>query len=219
MGLKLLLVSLLLASSSLDEAEKLFLDNKPREALPALEAALYEDPQNEKIYLYLGIVYAQLGDPERSLQIMRRGLNVAGDLKDRLYYNIANLLFQQSDYRLAEEMYSKALEVNRRLGEGYLNRAQARMELQDYANARNDYIQYLRLVPASPQRPEIEKLIALLEQTLAAAELRQQQELAQQQALLNAVLDSLKNASEDTRNLSAGSEEIEEEYEDIDITE
>jgi tetratricopeptide (TPR) repeat protein len=219
MGLKLLFVSLLLASSGLDEAEKLFLENKPREALPALEAALYEDPQNGKIYLYLGIVYAQLGDPERSLQIMRRGLNVAADLKDRLYYNIANLLFQQSDYRLAEEMYSKALEVNRRLGEGYLNRAQARMELQDYANARNDYIQYLRLVPASPQRPEIEKLIALLEQTLAAAELRQQQELAQQQALLNAVLDSLKNASEDTRNLSAGSEEIEEEYEDIDITE
>jgi tetratricopeptide (TPR) repeat protein len=219
MGLKLLFISLLMATSSLDEAEKLFLDNQPRQALPALEAALYEDPQNEKIYLYLGIVYAQLGDPERSLQIMRRGLNVAQELKDRLYYNIANLHFRQGEYRLAEEMYSKALETNRRLGEGYLNRAQARMELQEYANARSDYIQYLRLVPASPQRPEIERLIALLEQALAAAELLRQQELEQQQALLNAVLDSLKNASEDTRNLSAGSEEIEEEYEEIDITE
>lgn len=219
MGAKLLFISLLLAISSLDEAEKLFLENKPGEALPALEAALYEDPQNEKIYLYLGIVYAQLGDAEQSLQIMRRGLNVAQALKDRLYYNIANLLFQQRDYRLSEEMYSKALEANRQLGEGYLNRAQARMELQDYTNARTDYIQYLRLVPAAPQRPEIEKLIALLEQALAAAELRQQQEFEQQQALLNSVLDSLKNASEDTRNLSAGSEEIEEEYEEIDITE
>jgi tetratricopeptide (TPR) repeat protein len=219
MGAKLLFISLLLATSSLDEAEKLFLENKPGEALPALEAALYEDPQNEKIYLYLGIVYAQLGDAEQSLQIMRRGLNVAQALKDRLYYNIANLLFKQRDYRLSEEMYSKALEANRQLGEGYLNRAQARMELQDYTNARTDYIQYLRLVPAAPQRPEIEKLIALLEQALAAAELRQQQELEQQQALLNSVLDSLKNASEDTRNLSAGSEEIEEEYEEIDITE
>ncbi len=219
MGAKLLFISLLLSTSSLDEAEKLFLENKPVEALPALEAALYEDPQNEKIYLYLGIVYAQLGDAEQSLQIMRRGLNVAQTLKDRLYYNIANLLFQQRDYRLSEEMYSKALEANRQLGEGYLNRAQARMELQDYTNARTDYIQYLRLVPTTPQRPEIEKLIALLEQALAAAELRQQQELEQQQALLNSVLDSLKNASEDTRNLSAGSEEIEEEYEEIDITE
>ena len=219
MGAKLLFISLLLSTSSLDEAEKLFLENKPVEALPALEAALYEDPQNEKIYLYLGIVYAQLGDAEQSLKIMRRGLNVAQTLKDRLYYNIANLLFQQRDYRLSEEMYSKALEANRQLGEGYLNRAQARMELQDYTNARTDYIQYLRLVPTTPQRPEIEKLIALLEQALAAAELRQQQELEQQQALLNSVLDSLKNASEDTRNLSAGSEEIEEEYEEIDITE
>jgi tetratricopeptide (TPR) repeat protein len=219
MGFRLLFISLLLASSSLEEGEKLFLENKPREALPALEAALYEDPQNEKIYLYLGIVYAQLNDPERSLQVMRRGLNVADALKDRLYYNIANLLFGQEDYRLAEEMYGKALEANRGLGDGYLNRAQARMELEDYSNARNDYIQYLRLVPTSPQRPEIEKLIALLEQALAAAELRRLQELEQQQALLNSVLDSLKNASEDTRNLSAGSEEIEEEYEEIDISE
>jgi tetratricopeptide (TPR) repeat protein len=219
MGLKLLFISLLMATSSLEEGEKLFLDNQLQQALPALEAALYEEPQNEKIYLYLGIIYAQLGDAERSLQIMRRGLNVAREFLDRLYYNIANLYFRQGDYRLAEEMYGKALEANRRFGDGYLNRAQARMELEEYANARNDYIQYLRLVPDSPQRPEIEKLIALLEQALSAAELKRQQELAQQQALLNAVLDSLKNASEDTRNLSAGSEEIEEEYEEIDITE
>ena len=42
-------------------------------------------------------------------------------------------------------------------------------------------------------------------------------ELARQQALMNQVLDTLQNASEDTLNLSAGSEKIQEEYEDIDI--
>ena len=45
-----------------------------------------------------------------------------------------------------------------------------------------------------------------------------QAELANQQALLNEVLNSLNNASEDTRNLAADSEDIEEEYEEIDIS-
>ena len=49
------------------------------------------------------------------------------------------------------------------------------------------------------------------------AERARLEELERQKALLNEVLDSLKNASEDTRNLSAGSEEIQEEYEEIDI--
>ena len=49
------------------------------------------------------------------------------------------------------------------------------------------------------------------------AERKQQEELARQKALLDEVLNSLKNASEDTRNLSAGSEEIQEDYEEVDI--
>ena len=44
----------------------------------------------------------------------------------------------------------------------YLNRANARLELQSYSAARDDYVEYLRLDPATPQREPIEKLIALL---------------------------------------------------------
>ena len=54
-------------------------------------------------------------------------------------------------------------------------------------------------------------------QFLEEAERKRLEELERQKALLNDVLDSLKNASEDTRNLSAGSEDIQEEYEEIDI--
>jgi tetratricopeptide (TPR) repeat protein len=218
MVVKLLLTCLLLASSALQEGERLFLDNKPMEALPHLEQALNENPADEKIYLYLGIVYEQINDPERAVQIMRRGLNIASTYKHLLYYNIGNNFFRQEEYTLAEQMYSKAIVAQNGFADSFLNRANARLQLESYGNARDDYIQYLRLAPDSPQKEQIEKLIALLAGFLEAQERQRQEELAKQEALLQEVLNSLNNASEDTRNLAAESEDIEEEYEEIDIS-
>jgi tetratricopeptide (TPR) repeat protein len=212
-----LLAAALLSLSSLQQGEQLFLENRPRDALPHLEKALYEDPQEEKIYLYLGIIYEQLGDTEKSIQVLRRGLNVAEGHKDLFYYNLGNNHFRQQDFTVAEQMYSNALQINGALEVAYLNRANARLELDEFRQARQDYIDYLRLDPDTPQRESIEKLIALLGEVIEEAERKRQEELARQKALLNEVMDTLKNASEDTRNLSAGSEEIQEEYEEIDI--
>jgi tetratricopeptide (TPR) repeat protein len=217
MNVLVTLVALLLHLSALQEGEKLFLQNRPREALPLLEQALNENPDNERLYLYLGIVYEQLASPDKSIQVMRRGLSVARGVKDLLYFNIGNNFFRQKEYTLAEQMYSNALEVNRTLEDAVLNRANARLQLESYAAARIDYIEYLRLAPATPQRENIEKLIALLGGMLDEAERLKQEELARQKALLNEVLNSLQNASEDTRNLSAGSEDIQEQYEEVDI--
>jgi tetratricopeptide (TPR) repeat protein len=211
------LAALLLQLSALQEGEKLFLENRPREALPLLEQALNENPDNERLYLYLGIVYEQLDNSDKSIQVMRRGLSVARGVKDLLYFNIGNNFFRQKEYTLAEQMYSNALEINRILEDAVLNRANARMELESYAAARSDYIEYLQLAPATPQRENIEKIIALLGGMLDEAERLKQEELARQKALLNEVLNSLQNASEDTRNLSAGSEEIQEQYDEVDI--
>jgi tetratricopeptide (TPR) repeat protein len=212
-----LLAALVLSLTNLQQGEQLFLDNKPREALPHLEKALYENPQDEKIYLYLGIIYEQLNDAAKSIQILKRGLNVSQGHKDLFYYNLGNNHFRQQEYTVAEQMYSKTLEINGALEVAYLNRANARLELEQFQEARQDYIDYLRLDPDTYQRENIEKLIALLGQNLEEAERKRQEELERQTALLNEVLDSLRNASEDTRNLSAGSEEIQEEYEEIDI--
>ncbi len=199
------LAALLLQLSALQEGEKLFLENRPQEAQPLLEQALNEDPNNERLYLYLGIVYEQLGNLDKSIQVMRRGLNVARGVKDLLYFNLGNDLFRQKEYTLAEQMYSNAMEAN------------GSLQLESYTGARADYIEYLRLAPATPQREAIEKLIALLGGMLDEAERLKQEELARQKALLNEVLNSLQNASEDTRNLSAGSEGIQEQYDEVDI--
>ena len=212
-----LLTAAVLSLTSLQQGEQLFLENKPREALPHLEKALYENPQEEKIYLYLGIVYEQLGDSEKSIQILKRGLNVSQGYKDLFYYNLGNNHFRQQEFTVAEQMYSNALQINGALEVAFLNRANARLELEEFQDARQDYIDYLRLDPDTPQREKIEKLIALLGQLIEEMERKRLEELERQKALLNEVLDTLKNASEDTRNLSAGSEEIQEEYEEIDI--
>jgi tetratricopeptide (TPR) repeat protein len=212
-----LIAALLLTLSSLQQGEQLFLENKPKEALPYLEKALYENPQEEKIYLYLGIVYEQIGDTEKSIQTLKRGLNVSQEYKDLIYYNLGNNYFRRQEFTVAEQMYSNALQVNGSLEVAYLNRANSRLELEEYPEARQDYIDYLRLDPDTSQRGNIEKIIALLGQAIEEAEHERLAELERQKALLDEVLDTLKNASEDTRNLSAGSEEIQEEYEEIDI--
>jgi len=212
-----LLAGLLLSFTPREQGERLFLDNKPREALPYLERALIESPGDERLYLYLGIVHEQLSDSDKAIQVFKRGLNVADRHRDLFYFNLGNNHFRRREYALAEQMYNNALEANARLAEAYLNRANARLELETYPTARQDYITYLRVEPMSPQRPNIEKLIALLGDILAQQERLQQEELARQKALLDEVLNSLRTASEDTRNLSAGAEGIQEEYDEIDI--
>ncbi|MBA7681303.1 hypothetical protein ES703_89641 [subsurface metagenome] len=215
--IKIFFLALLLTASSFKEGEELFLQDKPEQARTLLEEALNENPENENIYLYLSIVYEQLNDPQRSIQILKRGLSVATRHKDLLYYNLGNSLFKLLEYTLAEQMYSNALEANGQLEDAHLNRANARLELEDFPGARDDYIRYLKMAPDSPQREEIEELIRLLSEILDEAEHLRQEEITKQKALMNEVLNSLKNASEDTRNLSAGTEQIEEYYEEIDI--
>ena len=216
-----LLLALLLAASPLEEGEKLLMDNKPREAEAAFNVALAQEPGNEKLYLYLGLVYEQLNYPERAIQVLRRGLTLAGPHRDLLYFNMGNNYFRQERYSLAEEMYSRAIDERGAAEAGgagaWLNRANSRLKLGNLPGAVGDYRQYLELEPASPQRPQIERLLALLQGHLAEEARLKEEDAQRQQALLDEVLNSLRNASDDTRNLSAGSEQIEEKYDEVDI--
>jgi tetratricopeptide (TPR) repeat protein len=205
------------ASTFLEKGEALFIQNQPREAEPLLESALNDDPANEKIYLYLGIVYQQLGDLDKAIDMLKRGLSVSTSYKDLIYYNIGNDLFARKDYASAEQMYSEALGVNKNLAEGYLNRANARLQLQNYDAAVEDYTIFLQLQPQDPQRPQIEELIRLLSQMKEAKLKQQEEELARQKALMNDVLNSLNNAGDDTKNLSVESIKAKDDPVNVDI--
>ena len=207
------------ADTSFEEGERLLRENKPIDAQGYLEDALNGDPGNEKTYLYLGIVYEQLQRPQKAISIMQRGLEIASVYKDLLLFNIGNNFFQENELRMATEMYSRALAVNSSLSGAYLNRANARVKLAFFEEAVSDYVRYLNLEPVSQQRSSVEQMVKILSAKVAEDKQRRAEEAERQQALMNAVMSSLQNASENTKNLSAGSAQIEEKYEELDIAE
>jgi tetratricopeptide (TPR) repeat protein len=193
------------ASQFFDKGEQLFVQNKPREAQPLLESALGDDPSNEKTYLYLGIIYQQLGDAQKAIDILKRGMNVATAYKDLFYYNMGNDFYSRKEYAFAEEMYSNALSANKDLSEAYINRANDRMQLQNLTGAIADYSVFLQLKPQDPRRPDIERLMALVRQAQDDEEKARLAEKARQEALIKDALKSLNNAGDATKNLSVDS--------------
>jgi len=208
----------------LSKGEQLFLENRFAEAMSVLESAVVQNPQNERIYLYLGTIYEKLDMYDEAISILQKGTLVADLYADLMYFNIANNLFKQQKTALAEEMYTRSINSNPKLDVAYLNRANNRVQLGEYESAVEDYRVYLNLQPATEQRESIEQMIALLTAQIEAevkriAEERERKlaEEAKQRALLDEVLSSLRKASEGTKNLGIETEGIEEIETETDI--
>ncbi len=215
------------------------MENKPEQAASLLENALSQQPEKEKIYLYLGYIYEQLGRHEEAVDILRRGIQLQGDYLGEMYFNLANNLHALEEFEEAEQTYTRAAEVEDGFAQAYLNRANVRVSQDEYQGAVDDYTLYLNLEPASSQRNQIEQVIAILERKAedkaireaeeeqrrreaeerrrAEEERRRQEEEERRKALLDSVLNSLDTASEETESASGGSEDIQEEEEQVDI--
>jgi tetratricopeptide (TPR) repeat protein len=209
--------SLPAASALFDKGSALFVQNKPAEARPLLEEALAADPSNETVYLYLGIVYQQLGDPDKAITVLKRGLNIATLHQDLFLYNIGNNFFARGEFTFAEESYTAAVTANRTLPVGYLNRANSRIKLENWDGALSDYQLFLQLAPQDPQRPQVEEVVRLLQQHIGKQAALAQAEADRQKALLNDVLNSLTNASDGALNLRVENLKINDDAEDVDI--
>ena len=221
-SLLLLTVFSLPAVTALEEAINLIRENKPAKAMPLLEDALNADPKNEKIYHYLGVTYEQLGDYKKAISIMQRGIDVATTLKPVLYMNIGVNFSKLNEVIIAEEMFSNAIVLDSNFAPAYLNRANMRItdKLKKYQDAISDYERFLILMPNTPKRPEVEAMIALLKHKIVEQDKQKAEELAKEKALMDQIMNSLKNASEDTKNLSVDSKTIlDEKVGDIDIDE
>jgi tetratricopeptide (TPR) repeat protein len=208
----------------LAQGEQLFLENRFEEAATVLESAMVQQPQNERIYLYLGTIYERLEKYDAAISVLQKGTLVAKLYLDVMYFNIANNLFKQQKSALADEMYTRSIGANPKLAVAYLNRANNRVELGEYGTAVDDYKVYLNLKPATEQRENIERMIALLTGQIEAelVRLRDEQERklaeeARQRALLEEVLGSLRKASEETKSLGIETEGIEEIETETDI--
>jgi tetratricopeptide (TPR) repeat protein len=177
---------ILWGQSLFQRGEELLMRNQPREAAPLLESALTQEPRNEKIYLYLGIAYEQLGNHDRAIAMMRRGLDFAVLHKDLLLFNLGNNYYAKDDAEKAIEMYSEVLEVNGAFTDAYLNRANAQVKIDKLEDALRDYRLYLIMEPESFQKQQIEEMIRLLEGILAERIAREEQRRIEEEERLRA---------------------------------
>jgi tetratricopeptide (TPR) repeat protein len=217
LGMGLLWLSLfpVFAQRDFSRGEELFLQNKPQEALVFLEAAAAEEPGNSQAALYLGIAYEQLNRPDEALAVYLHYLSLGTADTARVSFNAGNLYYAQGDDEAAERYYTQAISAAPGLGPAYLNRANTRIRRGKPNEALPDYEQFLRLVPDSPKRSQIEQLTAFIRAEFAAAERRRlleearaAEEAERRRQLLEEVSASLQAASEDTQGLSAGTEEM-----------
>ncbi len=197
------------------KGEDLFLRNKPLEAIPLLEQVYTQDPANVTAALYLGIAYQQVQRWDDAISLYRKVLARGSDKSALVAFHLGNAYFSKGSALFAEQYYSQALQMDGSFSSAYLNRANAYVKLGSLDKALKDYEQYLTLEPASPKRPQVEQMIALLKQEFAAAAAKKAAEEAALRAeeerrkkLLEEVSASLQSAAEETRQLQAGSEGV-----------
>jgi tetratricopeptide (TPR) repeat protein len=210
-------------NNALSSGIKQFMDNNPESAISWFELALKSDSGNNNIYNYLGISYEQVGENRKAIEAYKRGLPYSGELKSAFYTNIANNLVIQGDFNGAIDYYSQAVDLDNN-SDALRNRAGEYLRKQLYDDALNDYKRYLTLESTPYQETEIRKVISLLElkiDTLARTQLEDErkklEEEARQRELLSQVLNSLSSVGDDTTNLSAGTETVEDYDTDFDI--
>jgi len=168
-------------------AQDLFMQNRPREAATYLEISIFEDPSNVMAFLYLGIVYEQLGMLDEAITVYRQVLDRAGNLTANVANNLGNVFFRRGNIDDAEAMYTQAILADRTFAAAYLGRANIRLQRGLLDEAVADYQQYLIFAPRSPQRVPIEQLINHIRAEFAEAE---RQRMVAEEAARLAVIEA-----------------------------
>jgi len=158
--------------SNFTKGEELLMRNEPAQALYFLEIAIVDEPTRVTAWLYLGIVYEQLGRHDEAIAIYRRILPSAGNLSANVANNIGNVYFQRGNIEEAERFYTQAIGFDSVFPYAYLGRANSRIKTGSLKDAVSDYEQYLALDPRSSQRNNIEQLVSLIRSEIAAEELK-----------------------------------------------
>ncbi len=196
-------------NSLFKDGSDLYRYKKYEEARVKFEQALALEPKDARIYFYLGAAYRMLKQPGKAIEILQKGLQTIPSYK-YLFLNDLGICYDDfglQDYTIAMKYYTMAIAEKTTFADPYLSRANIEVDQKKFQEAKADYVTFLKLKPDTPQRPEIEKMIALLDQ-----------DMANQQKLLDSIMNSLRNASTDTQTDSAGTEEFKEtEKEDEDI--
>lgn len=159
--------------------------NRLDEALPLLELSVSSDPSDAEAVRMLAFVLEQTGRVDEAEVVLRQGIErdwLTGPERSRFAFDLGALYGRQDRDTAAVDMYTAALELDGAMASSYLNRANTRVSLGGYDEAVRDYQFYLALRPASEQRPEIERMIALLTQAIETERIRREEEEARRVA-------------------------------------
>jgi len=212
----LLITAVCYGQSNYSRGEELLMQNKPAEAAVFLENAVADDPAHALSWLYLGIVYEQLGKTDEAIATYRRVLPLAGNLSANVANNLGNVYFQKGNAEMAEQFYTQAIGLDAVYSKAYLGRANTRIKAGNLRNAVADYEQYLTLEPRSSQRARIEQLVTIIREEFAAEERKRliaeeeaRRAAEEKQKLLDAVSASLQSAADASKGISSGAESVE----------
>lgn len=175
------------------EGEKqLSLDN-PAKALTYLEAALAQGSPDERLLLNLGLAYQRTGKSADARRTFRQGADLGGPGRKTFLFNCGVSSFLAQDWSAAETVYTELLTEDPAYAQALLNRANTRLNLQNWAGAAEDYRAYQTASPENPQKQKIDQVLALLDQTVVdvaaaklAEETRKKNEAEAQKALAEA---------------------------------
>lgn len=143
------------------EAEGLRQRSMINDAVEKLQKAVKIDSDNAQGWCLLAGIYNETNS-DQAVPCYERALKL--NPKYYLAYRgLGNYNLKKKNYSIAEECYSKAIEINPvRFGPIYKNRALARMQLSNNHGAKADLTIYLEQTPAAEDRKSIEEAIVQL---------------------------------------------------------
>ncbi len=145
----------LLGAGSYQDGLNAYREGRDIEARGLLEKALSEEPGNDGVCLYLGILYQKGGDLNRAEEIMLKGIQLQGANYHELIFNLGNLYYNNRKFEDARKQYTSLAEtLNPFRTKALLNRANLSVTSQAYQSALDDYINYLMEVPDTPPKGE-----------------------------------------------------------------
>jgi tetratricopeptide (TPR) repeat protein len=156
-------VFLFAQNNNFDQGEALFLQNKLEESLAYLEAVITAPDAPLQAYLYLGVVYQQINRPDDAVVLYKKILPHAGDSTALVAYNLGNIYYGKKDFLSAETCYTQAIQEDGSFAPAYLNRANTRLQNGNIDQAVADYTYYLVLDSDTPQRTQIEAVLAAIQ--------------------------------------------------------
>ena len=107
------------------QGEKLFKENKPKEAVQVLENEILNNQITSNTYNFLGLGYYQLEEYAKSLDAFERGIKAQPSNVKLLSFNKGNTYYAMKDYASAVSAYSQAFLDDATFYDAPLNRANA----------------------------------------------------------------------------------------------